>query len=267
MGEDMGLFTPLLGGEALEATLTQRRESIAVEPTPAIYLLESVQRRMIGILPVVYQLSDLDWWHVPEEKKTSMELSNKVFVETKVRELDQLITQMLRIIDGYHFAEVDADVWRNIYQHYLPEEERQRIGGFYTPQELVEFILDLAGYVPEAENLCKHKIIDPACGSGAFIAVATARLLKHLEKPLPCHREEAGKRIPVWERQRFTLDKVLDNIHAIDIHPFAAFLTTLNITFLLLPMYARVREHNPTFALNFRVFAADSLEKPDEEVS
>jgi hypothetical protein len=266
MGEDMGLFTPLLGGESLEATLTQRRESIAVEPTPALYLLESIQRRMIGILPVVYQLSDLDWWHVPEEKKTSMELSNKAFVETKERELDQLITQMLRIIDGYHFAEVDADVWRNIYQNYLPEEERQRIGGFYTPQELVEFILDLAGYVPEAENLCKHKIIDPACGSGAFIAVATARLLKHLEKPLPCHREEAGKRIPIWERQRFILDKVLDNIHAIDIHPFAAFLTTLNITFLLLPMYARVREHNPTFALNFRVFAADSLEKPDEEV-
>lgn len=266
MGEDMGLFTPLLGGEALEATLTQHRESIAVEPTPALYLVDSVQRRMISILPVVYQLSDLDWWRVPVEKKTSMELSKKAFVETKERELDQLITRTLRIIDGYYFAHVDADVWRNIYQHYLPEDERQRLGGFYTPQELVEFILDLAGYVPEAENLCKHKIIDPACGSGAFVAAATARLLKHLEKPLPCHREEAGKRIPIWERQRMTLDKVLDNIHAIDIHPFAAFLTTLNVTFLLLPIYARIREYNPTFALNFRIFAADSLEKPDEEV-
>jgi len=63
-----------------------------------------------------------------------------------------------------------------------------------------------------------------------------------------------------------TLDKILDNIHAIDIHPFATFLTTLNVTFLLLPIYARIREYNPTFALNFRIFAADSLEKPDEEV-
>ena len=266
IGEDMGLFTTLLGGEALEATLTQRGESIAAEPTPALYLLESVQRRMISILPVVYQLSDLDWWRVPEEKKAGMELGNRAFVETKERELDQLITRTLRIIDGYHFAQVDADVWRNIYQHYLPEEERQRLGGFYTPQELVEFILDLAGYVPEAENLCRRKIIDPACGSGAFVAVATARLLRHLEKPLPCHCQEVGKRIPIWEKQRFILDKILENIHAIDIHPFAAFLTTLNVTFLLLRIYATVREHNPAFALNFRVFAGDSLERPDEEI-
>jgi hypothetical protein len=266
MGEDMGLFTPLLGGEALETTLTQRRESIAAEPTPALYLLESVQRRMIGILPVVYQLSDLDWWHVPHDKKAGMESDNRAFVETKERELDQLITRALRIIDGYYFAQVDADVWRNIYQYYLPEEERQRLGGFYTPQELVEFILDLAGYVPEAEDLCKRRIIDPACGSGAFVAAATARLLKHLEKPLPCHHEGTGKRTPIWERQRFTLNKILYDIHAIDLHPFAAFLTTLNLTFLLLPIYAKVREYNPTFALNFQVFAADSLEKPDKEV-
>jgi hypothetical protein len=57
----------------------------------------------------------------------------------------------------------------------------------------------------------------------------------------------------------------MTNIHAIDIHPFATFLTTLNLTFLLLPTYASVRKHNPTFALNFQVFAADSLEKPDTE--
>lgn len=265
IGEDMGLFPPFLGGDALEAALTQRKESIAAEVTPALYLLESVQRRMISILPVVYQLSDLDWWRVPQDKKAAMEFSNRAFVETKERELDQLIRRTLRIIDGYHFAQVDADVWRNVYQNYLPEEERQRIGGFYTPQELVEFILDRAGYVPDAENLCHRRIIDPACGSGAFVAAAASRLLRHFEKPLPCHHGEAGKRIPVWEKQRIVLEKILNNIHGVDIHPFAAFLTTLNLTFLLLPIYASVREHNPTFALNFQVFAADSLEKPDEE--
>lgn len=266
IGEDMGLFPPLLGGEALEVALIKHRESIAAEPTPALYILESVQRRMTGILPVVYQLSDLDWWRIPEEKRAGMQPDNRAFVETKERELNQLITRTLRIIDGYHFAQVDADVWRNVYQNYLPEEERQRIGGFYTPQELVEFILDHAGYVPEAEGLCHRKVIDPACGSGAFITAAAARLLKHLEKPLPCHHEESVKRIPNWEKQRLVLEKILENVHAVDLHPFAAFLTTLNLTFLLLPVYASVRKNNPTFALNFRVFSADSLEKPDEEV-
>jgi hypothetical protein len=188
IGEDMDLFDTILGGEALETALTHGRDSIVAEPMPALSILESVRRRMISILPVVYQLSDLDWWRVPEEKKSGMEPDNRAFVERKEQELDQFITRALRIMDGYHFAQVDADVWRNVYQNYLPEEERQRIGGFYTPQELVEFILYQAGYVPETEGLCHKRVIDPACGSGAFVNAAAARLLKHMEMPLPCHR-------------------------------------------------------------------------------
>jgi len=265
IGEDMSLFDTILGGETLETALTKGRDSIAAEPTPALSILESVRRRMISVLPVVYQLSDLDWWRVPEEKRSGMEPDNKAFVERKEQELDQWITRALRIMDGYHFAQVDADVWRNVYQNYLPEEERQRIGGFYTPQELVEFILDQAGYVSETEGLCHKKVIDPACGSGAFVTAAAARLLKHMELPLPCHHEEPRKLVPDWEKQRVILETVLEHIHAVDTHPFAAFLTTLNLTFLMLPVYANVRKHNPTFPLDFRVFAADSLEKPDEE--
>ncbi len=265
IGEDMGLFDPILGGEALETALTQSRDSITAEPMPALSILESVRRRMISILPVVYQLSDLDWWRVPEEKRSGMETDNRALVERKEQELDQLLTRALRIMDGYHFAQVDADVWRNVYQNYLPEEERQRIGGFYTPQELVEFILDQAGYVPETEGLCHKRVIDPACGSGAFVNAAAARLLKHMEMPLACHHEGSGKLIPKWEKQRVILETVLEHIHAVDTHPFAAFLTTLNLTFLMLPVYANVRKHNPAFPLDFRVFATDSLEKPDEE--
>jgi hypothetical protein len=265
IGEDMDLFDAILGGEALLAALTKGRDSIAAEPTPALSILESVRRRMLNILPVVYQLSDLDWWRVPEEKRAGMEPGDRAFVERKEQELDQLVTRSLRIMDSYHFAQVDADVWRNVYQNYLPEEERQRIGGFYTPQELVEFILDQAGYVSEAEGLCHKKVIDPACGSGAFATAAAARLLKHMEMPLPCHHEESGKLIPKWEKQRVILQTVLERIHAVDTHPFAAFLTTLNLTFLMLPLYANVRKHNLTFPLDFRVFAADSLDKPDKE--
>lgn len=265
IGEDMRLFDPLLGGEAMEAALAQHEDTIAVEPTPALSLLESARRRMVGILPLVYQLSDLDWWRILEDKKAAMQPTERALVESMEQEMDRLVARMLRILDGYYFGDVDGDVWRNVYQHYLPEEERQRLGGFYTPQELVEFILDLAGYVSEAEGLCRRTIIDPACGSGAFVSVATARLLNHLAKPLPCHEVAKSKHIPQWEEQRRLLETALRNIHAVDIHPFAAFLTTLNLMFLLLPGYAIVRKRNPSFALNFQVFVADSLEKPDEQ--
>jgi hypothetical protein len=265
IGEDMKLFEPLLGSETMESALLRSEETIAAEPTPALSLLESARRRMVSILPLVYQLSDLDWWRVLEDKKLKMGLNERAFVESKEQEIDRLVARTLRILDGYHFANVDADVWRNIYQNYLPEEERQRLGGFYTPQELVGFILDLAGYVQETEGLCQRTVMDLACGSGAFVAEAAARLSKHLAEPMPCHELDKGKRIPQWERQRHLVETVLKNIHAVDIHPFAAFLTTLNLTFLLLPNYAIARKYIPTFALDFHVFAADSLEKPDEQ--
>lgn len=267
VGEDMGLFDPLLGGEAMEKALAGRRGTIATEPFPALALTEAVRRRMVDILPLVYQLSDLDWWRVSEEKQATLESAQGAVVRDCQSELDLAIARMLRTLDGFHFASVDADVWRNVYQHYLPGEERQRLGGFYTPEILVEFILDMADYVPEAEGLCDKTVLDPACGSGAFVSIATARLLDHLSRPMPCHTSATNvrKRLPEWQRNKEVLDTVLSNVHGIDVHPFAAFLTTLNLTFLLLPLYAVVRKHNPAFPLALKVFSADSLEKPDDQ--
>lgn len=266
VAEDMGLFDPLLGGEAMEGALAGRRDSIATEAMPALVLTETVRRQMVDVLPLVYQLSDLDWWRVSEEKRAALKSKEMAVVRDCERELDFAVARMLRTLDGFHFARVDADVWRNVYQNYLPAEERQRLGGFYTPENLVEFILDLAGYVSEAENLCGTTLLDPACGSGAFVSIAASRLLDHLSKSLPCHAQATGgrKRLPRWKRDKALLDQVITNLHAIDVHPFAAFLTTLNLTFLLLPLYATVRRHNPTFSLNLQVFSADSLEKPHD---
>ena len=149
----------------------------------------------------------------------------------------------------------------------LTRGRAETLGGFYTPEELVEFTLDMAGYVPEHEGLCRKTILDPACGSGAFVSIAAARLLNHLARPLPCNPQIArgGKRVPEWQREMAILDTVHANIHAIDVHPFAAFLTTLNLTFLLLPHYTVVRKRNPTFSLDLQVFSSDALEKPDEQ--
>jgi hypothetical protein len=266
VGEDMALFEPLLGAQALEGALAGQRDTIAPEPFPALALTETVRRRMVVFLPLVYQLSDLDWWQVPQEKRAILELRQRAVVQQCEADLDLAITRMLRALDGFHFASVDADVWRNVYQHYLPGEERQRLGGFYTPEDLVEFILDLAGYDPETPGLCGKSVLDPACGSGAFVTLAAARLLEHLSRQMPCHMDiaHAGKRLPEWQHNKKILDAVLSNVHAIDLHPFAAFLTTLNLTFLLLPLYSTVHRHNPTYSLTLQVFSADSLEKPDE---
>ena len=105
-----------------------------------------------------------------------------------------------------------------------------------------------------------------ACGSGAFITGALSRLLAHLRLDLSCHADLHKPNIPEWKHAEEALNIISKKLHAIDLHPFAAFLTTLNVLFLLLPLYVRAREKNPDFTLDLQIFSADSLEKPDTDM-
>lgn len=53
-------------------------------------------------------------------------------------------------------------------------------GGVYTRPWAVELVLDLAGYVSDAD-LGSGLAVEPACGSGAFVTVMVKRLLDSLE--------------------------------------------------------------------------------------
>src|SRR5208282_43458 len=172
---------------------------------------------------------------------------------------------MLRRLSHYQFESVDVDIWRNIYENYLPADERQRLGGFYTPDEIVNLILDLDGYKAESEGLCKLSYIDPACGSGAFVTTALARLLAYLDADLPCHGELSKKGKPAWKTAEQRLKLVGELVHAIDLHPFASFLTTLNVLFMVLPLYAVARKQDPDFTVDLHIFSADGLESPDKK--
>jgi len=64
------------------------------------------------------------------------------------------------------------------------------------------------------------------------------------------------------------LERVASSIHGIDLHPFAAFLATINVLFVVLESYVKVKSRNQGFVLDLAIFAHDSLEKsPAEEIS
>jgi hypothetical protein len=63
----------------------------------------------------------------------------------------------------------------NWYESGLPSHERKQRGHFSTPHALVDQILDACGYTTSAD-LCHTRLLDPACGSGNFLARAALRL-------------------------------------------------------------------------------------------
>ncbi len=68
----------------------------------------------------------------------------------------------------------------NWYEASLPLKERKSKGHFSTPPALVEQILDACGYTPNAD-ISTMRVLDPACGSGNFLAATARRLLNHCE--------------------------------------------------------------------------------------
>lgn len=62
------------------------------------------------------------------------------------------------------------------YEASLPQRERKVRGHFSTPPLLVEQVLDACGYTPD-KDLSGIRVLDPACGSGNFLAAASRRLL------------------------------------------------------------------------------------------
>lgn len=266
IGEDQNIFPRVLSDKPLEDVLSAHTSALLSVSPPATELLSQVRLSMQNFLPTVYMLGEFDWWLITSEKRVVLSSTEHVWLQQTDREFERVAQQLLRMLNGYFFGRVDVDVWRNVYQHYLPPDVRQRLGGFYTPDELVNLVLNLADFKTETEGLCTLSFIDPACGSGAFVTGALNRLLAHLQLNLPCHLDIHKKGLPEWKRAETILNITAKNLHGIDIHPFAAFLTTLNSLFLLLPLYVKAREKNPDYSLDLHIFASDSLEKHDEDL-
>lgn len=64
--------------------------------------------------------------------------------------------------------------WRTLWDG---AEGQGPVGAIFTRPEIVELILDLAGYDPEASRLADRPLLEPSCGDGAFLTAVVRRLL------------------------------------------------------------------------------------------
>ncbi|HEV2474276.1 MAG TPA: N-6 DNA methylase, partial [Chthonomonadales bacterium] len=118
----------------------------------------------------------------------------------------------------------------NWYEAGMPAMERKRRGHYSTPLPLVDQILDACGYTPEAD-LRRVRVLDPACGSGNFLAMAARRLIASTVG-MGCSRREQAQ---LLER----------NIWGFDPDPVSCFLAKMQLS--------------SQFAGNWHIHQADSL--------
>ena len=61
---------------------------------------------------------------------------------------------------------------------------RKETGCVYTPPDIVNEILDAAGYIP-ARDLQSMTILEPSCGNGAFLVEIVSRLIESIRQHSP----------------------------------------------------------------------------------
>ncbi|MGA2275028.1 MAG: N-6 DNA methylase [Bryobacteraceae bacterium] len=99
----------------------------------------------------------------------------------------------------------------------MPEDARSRWGSYYTPPGLAERLMNLAAQAGVDWRRCR--VIDPACGGGAFLAPVAARMAS-ASADLPAHQivRAIGERLrgteidpfAAWTSQVFLEAAVMD---------------------------------------------------------
>lgn len=163
------------------------------------------------------------------------------------KDLRDLLRTTVQTLDGFEptsaavSPELARDILKHLYQYLVPKQLRHDLGEYYTPDWLADFLLDEAGYRGDPSV----RVLDPACGSGTFLALAIARVLDFADEKLLDERGVAGQ--------------VVRNIVGFDLNPLAVLAAR---TTYLLSLGHLLRYVRP---LEIPVYLCDSILLPQPQ--
>ena len=133
------------------------------------------------------------------------------------------------------------DVLQEIYMTLIPEQIRHLLGEYFSPDWIVEHSLDRIGYFGDIDK----KIIDPTCGSGAFVIQALKRVLNARGNSIT--HEDAKK--------------ITKNIVGFDLNPISAVSAKANYILTLLSSLEIPLNQKAT-PLSIPIYISDSVLSP-----
>ena len=186
--------------------------------------------------------------------------------------LNNIINDLSSEDSPYLFNTLSVDIIGSVYERFigktvhisagnrpradveLKPELRKAGGVFYTPQYIVNYIVEKAvSPLLEGKNpkdVAKIKVLDPSCGSGSFLLRVFERVCEHhlkwyaahpdQRKPELCHEDESGSLQLTTHLKRSIL---LNNVFGVDIDAQA-------IEVSMLSLYLKILEGETRSSLN-----------------
>ena len=163
-------------------------------------------------------------------------------------EIEEEIKTILHELNKYDFESTlsdepnSRDTLKSLYQEIIPQKIRHDLGEYYTPDWLIESILDDVGYNGKSDA----RLLDAGCGSGGFIVSAINRI-----------KQESKN-----EDQEAVLAKITKNVVGFDVNPVSVLTARTNYLLSITPFLKNKKKSIP---ITLPIYLADSIITPTTE--
>jgi hypothetical protein len=168
------------------------------------------------------------------------------------------ILAIFDLLNRYDFQGISADVLGRVYNEgYIEAKDRSERGQFYTPPQVVDYMLDALG-IPRADEpderaarqFLYKSVGDLSCGSGTFLVTAAARKSALLQRLVSADEIQP----------EYALHLITETLLGFDLNPFACYLAEINLLIQCLPLLLDRQGKLSRSVDRFHIYCTDALE-------
>ncbi len=158
----------------------------------------------------------------------------------------EAIRSIARRVSKFRWSDAPADIGATLYESVIPADERRQLGEYYTPDWLARVMV--REVITDPLN---QRALDPACGSGAFIAEAVTHFIE---------AANTAKPTDTYIHPKEMLDKLRESVIGIDVHPVAVHLARAAWALAARPLIEDTIKAGFNASLSIPVYLGDSLQ-------
>jgi len=178
------------------------------------------------------------------------------FIYKMVEKLSKIDSKIIYRQEQGEVQSSGLDIVAKFYEKTVPHSQRKTTGEFFTPIQIVDYILKSVGYTAH-QDIENKKLVDLSCGSGSFLIRAVNVLLEKLRK-----QTKSKKILELTPKEaEEIINKVKMNIYGIDINPVACVLCHINLYFTLFELFKIIVETNKDYSIpEFNILNKNTLQ-------
>ena len=153
-----------------------------------------------------------------------------------------MLRTLARRVSRFDWRKAPNDIAAIMYETVIPPDERRQLGEYYTPDWLARTMVREVVTDP-----LRQRVLDPACGSGTFVAEAVTHFIEAASNEAYLHPKDV-------------LEKLRTAVAGIDVHPVAVHLARSAWVLAAQPAIQAAVDHGLSADVTVPIYLGDALQ-------